>query len=77
MCAIEFDTRHAKIYLFEAAALQALAQDPEAVAIPHQNLDPIASTVEKAEEVPCEGILPEAIPYDSDQPVDAHASVDW
>lgn len=51
-------------------------KDPEAVAIPHEQLHPITARVEEEEDVARERILAELVAHDRVQPVEALAEVD-
>ena len=48
----------------ERPPLEPLVEQPEAVAVPHQQLHAITAAVEEEEQVACEGIGAEAIAHD-------------
>src|SRR5262249_50567343 len=67
--ASDLDHRRAFAERLEAATFEALAQDPEAVPIPHQKLHAIAVEVEEAEEVTAARVLAEVLAYDPHQTI--------
>src|SRR5439155_17171538 len=74
--AIDLDLWTTTVKPLERAALEPLVEQPEAVAVPHQQLHAIAAAVEEEEQVACEGIGAEAIAHDLHQAVEALAEVD-
>jgi hypothetical protein len=55
--AVDFDPRSATTQAFERTAFEALAVQPETVAIPHQQFDSVAPAIEEAEQIAAERIL--------------------
>src|SRR5688572_21891040 len=67
--AIDLDARSASVDALERAALEALVEEPEAVAVPHQHLHTITPLVEEAEQRSRERILSEGLPDDRHQAI--------